>query len=56
MSVSVGIITARMLQDAHLTDIGAQEKQSTPSDARAVKKLMQLLLSSPVGGELLITA
>jgi hypothetical protein len=31
MSVSVGIITAQMLQDAHLTDIGAQGKQSTPS-------------------------
>jgi len=33
MSVSVGIITAQMLQDAHLTDIGAQGKQSTPSGA-----------------------
>ena len=33
MSVSVGIITAQMLQDAHLTDIGAQGKQSTPSAA-----------------------
>jgi len=33
MSVSVGIITAQMFQDAHLTDIGAQGKQSTPSGA-----------------------
>ena len=33
MSVSVGIITAQMLQDAHLTDIGVQGKQSTPSGA-----------------------
>jgi len=33
MSVSVGIITAQVLQDAHLTDIGAQGKQSTPSGA-----------------------
>jgi hypothetical protein len=34
MPVSVGIITAQMLQDAaHLTDIGAQRKQSTPTDA-----------------------
>jgi hypothetical protein len=31
MSVSVGIITAQMLQDAFLTDIGAQGKQSTPT-------------------------
>ena len=29
----VGIFTAQMLQDAHLTDIGAQRKQSTPTDA-----------------------
>ena len=33
MPVSVGIFTAQMLQDAHLTDIGAQRKQSTPTDA-----------------------
>ena len=33
MSVSVGIFTAQMLQDAHLTDIGVQGKQSTPSGA-----------------------
>jgi len=33
MSVSVGIITAQMLQDAHLTDIGAQRTQSTPTGA-----------------------
>ena len=33
MPVSVGIFTAQMLQDAHLTDIGAQRKQSTPTGA-----------------------
>jgi hypothetical protein len=33
MSVSVGIITAQILQDAHLTDIGAQGKRLTPSGA-----------------------
>ena len=33
MPVLVGIFTAQMLQDAHLTDIGAQRKQSTPTDA-----------------------
>jgi hypothetical protein len=33
MSLSVGIITAQMLQSAHLTDIGAQRKQSTPKSA-----------------------
>ena len=33
MPVLVGIITAQILQDAHLTDIGAQGKQSTPSGA-----------------------
>jgi len=33
MSVSVGIITAQMLQDAHLAEIAAQGKRSTPSVA-----------------------
>jgi outer membrane receptor for ferric coprogen and ferric-rhodotorulic acid len=32
MPMSVSIITAQVLQDAHLTDIGAQRKQSTPTD------------------------
>jgi len=31
--VLLGIFTAQMLRDAHLTDIGAQGKQSTPSGA-----------------------
>jgi hypothetical protein len=30
MPVKVAIFTAQMLQDANLTDIGAQRKQSTP--------------------------
>mgnify|MGYP001820823129 FL=1 len=30
MPVVVGIFTAQILQDAHLTDIGAQRKHSTP--------------------------
>ena len=33
MPVSVGIFTAQMLQNAHLTDIGAQRKQSTLTGA-----------------------
>jgi len=33
MPVLVGIFTAQMLQDAHLTDIRAQREQSTPTDA-----------------------
>jgi len=33
MTVVVGIFTAQILQDAHLTDIGAQRKQTTPTDA-----------------------
>jgi 6-pyruvoyl-tetrahydropterin synthase len=33
MPVLVGIFAAQILQDVHLTDIGAQRKQSTPTDA-----------------------
>jgi len=33
MAVLVGIFTAQILQEAYLTDIGAQQKQSTPTDA-----------------------
>jgi len=33
MPVSVGIFTAQMLQNSHLTDIGAQRKQSTLTGA-----------------------
>jgi len=33
MPMLVGIFTAQMLQDACLTDIGAQRKQSTPTGA-----------------------
>jgi hypothetical protein len=32
MPVVVGIFTAQMLQHTRLTDIGAQRKQSTPTD------------------------
>jgi len=31
MRVPVGIFTAQVFQDAHLSDIGAQSKQSTPT-------------------------
>jgi len=41
MSVSVGIIIAQMLQDAHLTDIRAQRKQSTPTDAADAEMLTE---------------
>jgi len=37
MPVLVGIFTAQVRQDAHLTDIGAQRKQSTPTDAADAK-------------------
>jgi len=50
MSVSVGIITAQMLQDAHLTDIGAQGKQSTPSGAVDVEICLNAL-STPRGSK-----
>jgi hypothetical protein len=33
MPVSVGIFTAQVLQDVHLTGIKAQRKQSTPTGA-----------------------
>ena len=42
----VGIFTAQMLQDAHLTDIGAQRKQSTPADA-ADAEIGQNALATP---------
>jgi len=42
MPVLVGIFTAQMLQDAHLTDIRAQREQSTPTDALVVKKLIRI--------------
>jgi hypothetical protein len=31
--MSVGIVTAQVIQDVHLTDIRAQRKQSTPTSA-----------------------
>jgi len=37
MPVSVGIFTAQVLQDAHLTDIRAHRKQSTPTGAEAAE-------------------
>jgi len=50
MSVSVGVITAQMLQDARLTDIGAQGKQSTPSGAVDVEICLNAL-STPRGSK-----